>query len=42
MFDLSPEFKKNLTTIREFVREELIPLEKAFLAEGFKALEPTL
>lgn len=42
MFDLSPEFKKNLATIREFVREELIPLEKAFLANGFKALEPTL
>lgn len=41
MFDLSPEFKKNLATIREFVREELIPLERAFLANGFKALEPT-
>ncbi len=42
MFDLSPEFEKNLATIREFVREELFPLEREYLAQGFKALEPTL
>lgn len=42
MFDLSPEFEKNLATIREFVREELFPLEREYLAKGFKALEPTL
>ncbi|MCB9006718.1 MAG: acyl-CoA dehydrogenase family protein [Ardenticatenaceae bacterium] len=42
MFDLSPEFKKNLATIRAFVREELFPLEREYLAHGFNALEPTL
>lgn len=42
MFNISPEFNKNLATIREFVREELFPLEKEFLADGFKALEPKL
>lgn len=42
MFNLPPELKKILATIREFVREELIPLEPAYLAEGFIALEPTL
>ena len=42
MFDLSPEFKKNLATMRAFVREELFPLEKTYLASGFKALEPNL
>lgn len=42
MFNISPELKKILATIREFVREELIPLEPAFFAEGFNALEPTL
>ncbi len=42
MFDLSPEFKKNLATIREFVREELIPLEGEYLANGFNAMEPKL
>ncbi|MAT96624.1 MAG: acyl-CoA dehydrogenase [Anaerolineaceae bacterium] len=42
MFDLSPEFQKNLATIREFVREELFPLEKEYLASGFNALAPKL
>jgi alkylation response protein AidB-like acyl-CoA dehydrogenase len=42
MFDLSPEFKKNLATIREFVREELFPLEKEYLANGFNAMLPKL
>lgn len=42
MFTTSPELKKILATIHEFVREELIPLEPAFLADGFNALEPTL
>jgi alkylation response protein AidB-like acyl-CoA dehydrogenase len=42
VFDLSPEFKKNLATIREFVREELFPLEKEYLASGFNAMEPKL
>jgi alkylation response protein AidB-like acyl-CoA dehydrogenase len=42
MIDLSPEFKKNLATIREFVREELFPLEKEYLANGFNAMLPKL
>ena len=42
MFDISPELKKNLATAREFVREELIPLELDFLAKGFNAMEPVL
>ncbi|GJM42326.1 MAG: acyl-CoA dehydrogenase [Ardenticatenaceae bacterium] len=42
MFDISPELKNILATARKFVRDELIPLEPAFLANGFKALEPTL
>ncbi|WP_420645819.1 acyl-CoA dehydrogenase family protein [Candidatus Leptofilum sp.] len=42
MFDISPELKKILASTREFVREELIPLEPAYLADGFNALEPTL
>ena len=42
MFDISPELKKNLATAREFVREELIPLERDFLAKGFNAMEPVL
>ncbi|MCB8925335.1 MAG: acyl-CoA dehydrogenase family protein [Ardenticatenaceae bacterium] len=42
MFNISPELKKNLATAREFVREELIPLERDFLAKGFNAMEPVL
>jgi acyl-CoA dehydrogenase len=42
VFNISPELKKILATIREFVREELMPLEPAFFAKGFNVLEPTL
>ncbi|WP_420630411.1 acyl-CoA dehydrogenase family protein [Candidatus Leptofilum sp.] len=42
MFNISPELKKILATAREFVHEELIPLEPAYLADGFNALEPVL
>ena len=42
MFDISPELKKNLAKARAFVREELIPLERDFLAKGFNAMEPVL
>ena len=42
MFNISPELKKILATIREFVRDELIPLEPAYLANGFTAILPTL
>ena len=42
MFNIPPELKKNLATARAFVREELIPLERDFLAKGFNAMEPVL
>jgi acyl-CoA dehydrogenase len=42
VFNLSPELKKILATARAFVREELIPLERDFLAKGFNAMEPVL
>jgi alkylation response protein AidB-like acyl-CoA dehydrogenase len=42
MFDISPRFKNILSTIREFVREELIPLELEFIRRGFYAVEPEL
>jgi acyl-CoA dehydrogenase len=42
MFDVSPEFKKILRTVRAFVREELIPLELEFISRGFYAVEPLL
>jgi acyl-CoA dehydrogenase len=42
MFDISPRFKNTLGTIREFVREELIPLELEFIRRGFYAVEPVL
>jgi acyl-CoA dehydrogenase len=42
MFDTSPQLKNILTAIRDFVREELIPLETQFIGRGFHALEPTL
>ena len=42
MFNLSPELEKILKTVRDFVHEELVPLEPAFFADGFYALEPIL
>ncbi len=42
MFDVSPEMQKILVTIRNFVDEELIPLEADFLGKEFTALEPVL
>ena len=42
MFDISPELQKTLSTIRDFIDEEVIPLEPEFLGGRFKALEPTL
>ncbi|MCP4420484.1 MAG: acyl-CoA dehydrogenase [Chloroflexi bacterium] len=42
VFNISPEVKRILATMHEFVREELLPLEPAFLAEGFNATEPAL
>lgn len=42
MFDVSPQLKNILGTIRAFVREELIPLELTFIGRGFHAVEPQL
>lgn len=42
MFDISPELQNILQTIRQFVDEELIPLERGFLANGFSAMLPQL
>lgn len=42
MFDISPELQKILDTMRQFVDEELIPLERGFLEKGFNAMLPQL
>ena len=42
MFDISPKLQKTLKTIRDFIDEEVIPLESEFLGGRFKALEPAL
>ena len=42
MFDISPELQKILKTIRDFIDEEVIPLESEFLGGRFKTLEPAL
>lgn len=42
MFEVSPEMQKILVTIRNFVDEELIPLEADFLGKEFTTLEPVL
>jgi alkylation response protein AidB-like acyl-CoA dehydrogenase len=41
-FDVSPEVKMILDTKREFVREEIIPLERYFLNHQFDTLMPLL
>ena len=42
MYTISPELKMILDTIREFVREEIMPLERPFLAHDFDTLLPEL
>lgn len=42
MFDTSARIQEILSQIREFVREELIPIELRFINEGFYAVEPLL
>lgn len=42
MFEVSPEMQKILVTIRNFVDEELIPLEADFLGKEFTDIEPIL
>jgi alkylation response protein AidB-like acyl-CoA dehydrogenase len=41
-FELSPDLKMTLDTMREFVREEVFPLEKLFLSHQFDELLPLL
>lgn len=41
-FELSPDLKMILDTMREFVREEVFPLEKLFLSHQFDELLPLL
>jgi alkylation response protein AidB-like acyl-CoA dehydrogenase len=42
MFDISPELKKTLAQVREFVDEEIIPLEKQFLGHNFSDVQAAL
>lgn len=42
MIDLSPELKKILSTIREFVNEELIPIEHGMAGSDFNQIRPLL
>ncbi len=42
MIEISPKVQNILKTIREFVREELIPLELDFIKHGFNAMESKL
>lgn len=42
MFEVSPEMQKVLVAIRNFVNEELIPLEADFLGKEFTDIEPIL
>ncbi|MDX1414445.1 MAG: acyl-CoA dehydrogenase family protein [Candidatus Promineifilaceae bacterium] len=41
-FDVSPEMKMILSTMDEFVREELLPLERYFLDHDFDRLMPLM
>ena len=42
MFDISPRVASLLTVVRDFVRQELIPIELDFINQGFQAVEPVL
>lgn len=42
MVPISSELKKILTTIHNFVHEELIPLESRYLGKAFSAISPVL
>ncbi|HIP72966.1 MAG TPA: acyl-CoA dehydrogenase [Anaerolineae bacterium] len=42
MFEISPELEMILRTIREFVREEVMPLERPFLYRDYDTLDPML
>ncbi len=42
MFEISPELEMILRTMREFVREEVMPLERPFLYHDYETLDPML
>ena len=42
MYDISPELKKTLAVVREFIDEEIIPLEKHFLGHNFSHVKAAL
>ncbi|HEX6383693.1 MAG TPA: acyl-CoA dehydrogenase family protein, partial [Anaerolineae bacterium] len=42
MYDVSPELQETLKTIRDFINEEVVPLEEQFLGGRLKVLEPVL
>ncbi len=42
MNDISPELEMILRAIREFVREEVMPLERPFLSRDYNTLDPLL
>jgi len=42
MFDIDARLQDLLTSVRAFVRAELIPLELDFITQGFTAVEPVL
>jgi acyl-CoA dehydrogenase len=42
MFDISPRLQGILGAMRDFVRQELIPIELDFITKGYNAVEPVL
>jgi acyl-CoA dehydrogenase len=42
VFGISPRLEGLLSTLRDFVRQELIPIELDFINRGFSAVEPVL
>ena len=41
-FSVSEEMQRMLRVVREFVREEVIPLERDFLSASFREMLPVL
>src|SRR5438270_5933681 len=42
MFDISPRLEGLLSTMRDFVRQELIPIELNFITRGYTDMQPVL
>ncbi|MFQ5400478.1 MAG: acyl-CoA dehydrogenase family protein [Anaerolineae bacterium] len=42
VFDITPELDMILKTMRAFVREEIVPMERPFLARDYTSLDPLL